>query len=265
MAAAPGQPSRFSAAFRIVRKGDGGGGGLYVGVARRNADVEQRRCYNTGDFWGIHSGEGYLHHNGASRARLYHSGSNGSDLDWRGRQGYREGDTIELHLDAASGILGVIKNRQLLGVAAGRGVLPVGEELCWAVACGQAGSAIHVESTDPAAWPTLPALEAVEAVAEAQALMPQLAEVQAHMMADGFAEADELQQVLDEYMAEHQHLVARVNQIAERAQGNVEGVGRPAGGGPRRAGRALVKPGRTTCVFVCTCSMPARSLMQHMH
>jgi hypothetical protein len=122
-----------SALFEVVHQP--AGYGLHIGVARAEADV-WRDALGDGNFWGLVCNSGRLV-NGRYASR------------WAGQERFREGDQIELLLDSSAGTLHVKKNGRLLGAAvSARGVLPVWEELVWAVVGGE-GDAIRVHATDP--------------------------------------------------------------------------------------------------------------------
>jgi hypothetical protein len=123
---------RGCAEVTVVRKD----GYTMIGVGRPTLDPSAR-AHTTADFWGVFSYDGSLLHNSDTR----HSGN------WQGMQDYGTGDVLRLLLDSDAGTLTVKKNGVLLGVAVTSGLTG---DLCWAVACYEAGDSVRIKAMDPA-------------------------------------------------------------------------------------------------------------------
>ena len=137
---------RSSAAFTVARMGRWSG--VHVGVARAPAAGA-----GESPFWGLHSGTGWLDHEG-------------SFTEWDGMEPFGQGDVVELLLDGEAGALLVKKNGRLLGelprganvpggLPYGSAPLP-GEPLCWGVALHHRDDAVRVVRTDPAQFCVAP-------------------------------------------------------------------------------------------------------------
>jgi hypothetical protein len=104
---------RHAVEFTVVK----GVAGTFVGLARPDIDVQKPDAYKLKQFWGLHTGNGYLYHAG------------GCNL-WAGKEGFEQGDVVGLLLDCDAGTLAVKKNGKRLGVAA----TGLTGNFCWAAA-----------------------------------------------------------------------------------------------------------------------------------
>jgi hypothetical protein len=109
-------------------------GSMMIGVGWPTMDPSTGNAWTTADFWGVGSNSGTLFHNDGCQ-------------DWQGKQAYGTGDVLRLLLDSDAGTLTVKKNGALLGMAVTSGLTG---ELCWAVSCVGAGSAVRIKALDPA-------------------------------------------------------------------------------------------------------------------
>jgi hypothetical protein len=110
--------------------------GIMIGMGRSTLDLDTTGAWKTADFWGICSGDGNIYHNGDEQ-----------NCNWHGQQGYGTSDVLRLLLDSDAGTLTVKKNGALLGMAVTSGLTG---DLCWAVSCYGAGSAVRIKALDPA-------------------------------------------------------------------------------------------------------------------
>lgn len=151
-AEAPMSSGRSSAAFTVLHMGrwsgvhlgvaSCGAGGGGEGTAAGELDSDDESLFERSSFWGLHSGTGWLDHDGEF-------------TEWEGMACFGQGDTMELLLDSDEGRLCVKKNGAWLGEVKRQQprqepLLPVERPLCWAVALHHRDDAIQLVRTDPA-------------------------------------------------------------------------------------------------------------------